>query len=104
MKLWLEVLFYSGVGSACMVVKDIVGTICTDAVANGRHRLAGNMDGIGDVVGIVLASFSGVQLIHLGWQGWLGIIPIGITGKHVTQHAVKWSHQNIQPESEIPTN
>jgi len=94
-KLWLEVLFYSGVGSACMVVKDIVGTICTDAVANGRHRLAGNMDGIGDVVGIVLASFSGVQLIHLGWQGWLGIIPIGITGKFVTQRAVKWSHKNI---------
>ena len=95
MKLWLEVLFYSGVGSACMVVKDIVGTIYTDAVANGRHRLAGNMDGIGDVVGIVLASFSGVQLIHLGWKGCLGIIPIGITGKYVTQRAVKWSHKNI---------
>jgi len=103
-----------------MVIKDIVGTIYTDAVSNGRHKLAGNMDGIGDIVGIVLASFSGVgigdivgivlasfsgvQLVHLGWQGWLGIIPIGITGKHVTQHAVKWSHQNIQPESEIPTN
>ena len=78
MRIWLDVLFYSVIGSACMVIKDIVG--------------------------IVLASFSGVQLVHLGWQGWLGIIPIGITGKHVTQHAVKWSHQNIQPESEIPTN
>jgi len=81
-----------------MVVKDIVGTVYTDAVANGKAKLAGNMDGIGDIVGIVLASFSGVQLIHLGWMGWLGIIPIGITGKYVTQHAVKWSHENITEE------
>ena len=91
MHVWLEVLFYSAIGSVCMVVKDVVGTVLVDAIANGKHKLAGNMDGIGDIVGIVLASFSGVQLVHLGWQGWLGIIPIGITGKHVTQHAVKWS-------------
>ena len=104
MRIWLDVLFYSGLGCACMVIKDVVGTILTDAVANGKAKLAGNMDGIGDIVSIVLASCSGVQLIHLGWKGWLGIIPIGITGKYVTQHAVKWSHQNIQPESEIPTN
>ena len=98
MKTFLEVLFYSAVGSGCMVAKDITGTVYTDAVANGKAKLAGNMDGIGDIVGIVLASFSGVQLIHLGWMGWLGIIPIGITGKYVTQHAVKWSHENITEE------
>lgn len=95
MTVWADVALYSGIGSACMVVRDIVGTILTDAVANGRHKLAGNMDGISDVVNIILASYSGVQLIHLGWQGWLGILPIGITGKYVTQHAVKWSHANI---------
>ena len=95
MKIWLDVLLYSGIGSVCMVVRDVVGTILTDAVANGRHKLAGNMDGISDIANIILASFSGVQLIHLGWQGWLGIIPIALTGKFATQHAVKWSHRNI---------
>jgi len=95
MHIWFEVLGYSAVGCACMVVKDVVGTVLVDAIANGKHKLAGNMDGIGDIVGIVLASFSGVQLIHLGWKGWLGIIPIGLTGKFTTQYATKWSDENI---------
>ena len=81
-----------------MLFRSIVGTILVDAIANGKHRLAGNMDGIGDAVNIILASFSGVQLIHLGWQGWLGIIPIALTGKFVTQHSVKWSAENIKED------
>jgi hypothetical protein len=96
MRIWLQVLFYSGIGCLAMVLKDLTSTIYTDAVANGRAKLAGNMDGIGDYVNIILASFSGVQLIHLGWRGWVGIIPIGIVGKYTTQHAVKWSAKNIK--------
>ena len=83
-----------------MVAKDILGTILTDAVANGRAKLAGNMDGLSDLVSIVLASFSGVQLVKLGWAGWLGILPIGVVGKYVTQHTVKWSHKNMKSELE----
>ena len=98
MKVWLEVLFYSGIGSACMVVKDVVGTILVDAIANGKHKLAGNLDGILDLASIVLSAFSGVNLIHLGWRGWLGILPIAIVGKLVTQRSVKWSHANIEQE------
>ena len=33
-------------------------------------------------------------------MGWLGILPIGIVGKYVTQHAVKWSHKNMKSELE----
>jgi hypothetical protein len=96
----LQASLYSLLGCACMVVKDIVGTVLTDAIANGRHKLAGNMDGIGDVVGIVLASCSGVQLMHLGWIGWLFILPIGLVGKITTERATKWSDENIKGEDE----
>ena len=96
MKIWLDVLFYSAVGSACMLVKDVVGTILVDAIANGKAKLAGNMDGLSDVANIILASFSGVQLVHLGWPGWVGMIPIALVGKYTTQHSVRWSDKNIQ--------
>jgi len=81
-----------------MIARDILATILTDAIANGKHKLAGNMDGLSDVVNIVLASFSGVELIHLGWRGWLGIIHIGIVGKITTERATKWSSENIKEE------
>jgi len=81
-----------------MVIRDILATVLTDAIANGKHKLAGNMDGASDIVNIILASYSGVQLIHLGWRGWLGIIPIGIVGKFTTERATKWSHENIKEE------
>jgi len=82
-----------------MIARDILATILTDAIANGKHKLAGNMDGLSDVVNIVLASFSGVELIHLGWRGWLGILPIGLIGKITTERASKWSHENVQEEN-----
>jgi hypothetical protein len=100
MKVWLDVLLYSTIGSVCMVAKDVVGTILVDAIANGKARLAGNMDAISDVANIVLASFSGVELIHLGWRGCIGILPIALTGKFVTQHSVKWSDKNIHDDGE----
>ena len=99
MHVWLHVLLYSTIGCLAMVAKDVTSTIYTDAVANGRHKLAGNMDGLNDYVNIILASFSGVELIHLGWRGWLGILPIGLVGKYTTQHAVKWSAKNIKEEA-----
>ena len=101
MNIWLEVLFYSAVGSVCMLIKDLVGTILVDAIANGKAKLAGNMDGILDCASMVLSAFSGVNLIGLGWRGWLGIIPIALVGKYTTQHSVRWSHENIQQEPEV---
>jgi len=82
-----------------MVARDILATVLTKAIAEGRHKLAGNMDGLSDVVNIILASFSGVELIHLGWRGWLGILPIGLIGKITTERASKWSHENVQEEN-----
>jgi len=95
---FLHVALYSVLGSVCMIAKDVTGTLYTDAVSNGKAKLAGWMDALKDYAEIVLASYSGVQLIHLGWAGWLGIIPIGITGYFATLHSVKWSHKNITEE------
>lgn len=95
MHTWLLVLLYSGIGSVCMILRDVLNTVLTKAISQGRHKLAGNMDGFSDIVNIVLASFSGVQLIHLGWRGWLGILPIGLVGKLTTEHATKWSQENL---------
>lgn len=100
MTTFIKVLYYAGIGCICMFAKDILGTVLTDAIANGKHKLAGHMDGLSDVVNIVLASYSGVQLIHLGWRGWLGILPIGVVGKYTTQHAVKWTHANMKSDLE----
>lgn len=93
---WLKVLYYSGVGCLAMIVRDILGTVLTDAVANGKHKLAGNLDAVSDYVNIILASYSGYQLTHMGWQGWVGVLPIGVVGKYATQHATKWSHENLE--------
>jgi len=49
----------------------------------------------------VLSAFSGVNLIALGWQGWLGILPIALVGKYTTQHTVKWSARNITEEEHV---
>jgi hypothetical protein len=98
MHTWLLVLFYSGIGCIAMVARDILATVLTKAIAEGKHKLAGNMDGLSDIVNIVLAAFSGVNLIHLGWPGWLGILPIGLVGKLTTERASKWSHENVQEE------
>ncbi len=99
MQTLLEVLYYSLIGCICMVARDVLATVLTGAIANGHHKLAGNMDGLSDIVNIILASYSGVQLIHLGWMGWLGILPIGLVGKITTEKATKWSHENIKEQS-----
>jgi hypothetical protein len=95
MKVWLDVLLYSGIGMVCMFFRDILATVLTAAIAKGHHKLAGNMDGISDIINIILAAYSGVQLIKLGWPGWIGILPIGIVGKFTTEIATKWQHKNI---------
>jgi hypothetical protein len=100
MKTFLDVIYYSFVGCFCMFFKDWLGTVLIDAISNGKHKLAGNMDGLLDIVSIILSAFSGVHLIALGWPGWVGIIPIGLVGKLTTENATKWSHKNIKEEPE----
>ena len=56
----LEVLFYSAIGSLCMIAKDVTGTLYTDAVSNGKAKLAGRMDALKDYAEIILLS-----LIHI---------------------------------------
>lgn len=100
MHVWLEVAFYSAIGSACMMVKDLAGTVLIDAIANGRARLAGNLDGLLDIVSIMLNAYSGVHLLHYGWRGMIGLLPIALVGKLTTEHSVKWSAKNItEPDS-----
>jgi hypothetical protein len=100
MNTWTDVLFYSAIGSASMIGKDMVGTILMDAIANGKAKLAGACDFALDWLSIIVSAFSGVRLLDMGAKGWIGVIPIAIAGGATTYHTVKWSHKNIKPEEE----
>jgi cadmium resistance protein CadD (predicted permease) len=81
-----------------MLGKDVAGTILVDAISNGKDKLAGNLDGVLDVVNVVLYGFSGANLLSYGWRGFLGLIPIALTGKYTTQHSVRWSRKHIKED------
>jgi len=95
-----QIVFYSAIGSVCMLVKDMVGTILVDAISNGKAKLAGFCDFLLDWASIILAAYSGVNLIERGFWGWMGIIPIALVGGFTTYHTVQWTHENIKPEEE----
>jgi hypothetical protein len=96
-----DIVGYSAVGSACMLAKDMLGTILVDSISNGKAKLAGTCDFFLDWVSIILAAYSGVNLVQRGIWGWVGILPIAIVGGFTTYHTVQWSHENIQPEEEV---
>jgi len=90
----------SVVGCIGMAVMDTVGTILVRAINAGRGNLAGMMDAIGDLAKMSVLSIAAVRLTtHYGWWGWLGIIPILITGFLVTRHATHLT-SGIEDEEE----
>jgi hypothetical protein len=78
-----------------MVVRDILNTVLTKSISQGKHKIAGWADGSSDIINIILNAGSGVHLIGMGWRGWVGIIPIGVTGKITTEKASKWSSEKL---------
>ena len=75
-----------------MAVMDSVGTVLVKAVSAGRGNLAGSMDAVGDLAKITILSVAATRLTsNYGIWGWLGVVPILITGFFVTKHATKLS-------------
>jgi len=86
------IIGYSLVGCIGMAVMDSVGTVLVKAVSAGRGNLAGSMDAVGDLAKITILSVAATRLTsNYGIWGWLGVLPILITGFFVTKHATKLS-------------
>ena len=84
-----------------MAIMDTVGTVLVRAINAGRGNLAGAMDAIGDLAKMTVLSIAAVRLTsHYGWLGWLGIIPILITGFLVTRHATHLT-ADIEDEEDV---
>jgi uncharacterized membrane protein YjfL (UPF0719 family) len=86
------IIGYSLVGCIGMAVMDFVGTVLVKAVSAGRGNLAGSMDAVGDLAKITILSVAATRLTsNYGIWGWLGVLPILLTGFFVTKHATKLS-------------
>ena len=86
------IILYSFIGSVGMAIMDSVGTVLVKAITAGRGTLAGSMDAIGDAAKMSVLSVASVRLTSdYGAWGWLGILPILLTGFFVTKHSVQLS-------------
>lgn len=98
---WLHILAYSALGCLGMAIQDTVGVTLVKAIGAGRAVLAGLCDVAADVAKIVILSVSGVELTHaFGWKGYVGVVPILVTGFVVTFHATRLSAR-IVDEDEV---
>ena len=80
---WLSLL-----GCVGMAILDATGTVMVKAISTGKGWLAGLCDAIADLSKITVLSVSSVDLTHkFGAWGFIGVIPIAITGFLVTAHA-----------------
>jgi len=83
-----HIVWLSFVGCLGMAVLDTTGTIMVKAISTGKGWLAGLCDAIADLSKITVLSISSVDLTHkFGIKGFIGVIPIAITGFLVTAHA-----------------
>ena len=83
------IVAYSVLGCIGMAIMDSVGTVLVKAINAGRGTLAGSMDAIGDAAKMSVLSVASVKLTSdYGVWGWVGVIPILITGFVVTKHSV----------------
>ena len=91
---------YAVLGCIGMAVMDSVGTVLVRAISAGKGNLAGAMDALGDLAKITILSVAATRLTSdYGWWGWLGVVPILITGFFVTKHATHLS-DSIEDEDQ----
>ena len=91
---------YAVLGCIGMAVMDSVGTVLVRAISAGKGNLAGAMDALGDLAKITILSVAATRLTSdYGWWGWLGVLPILVTGFFATKHATHLS-DNIEDEDQ----
>jgi hypothetical protein len=93
---WIAGLF-TLVALSClaMVGCDFFGVLLMTGSARGQEDIAGLGDVGGDFFGkYVLAGWSGGTLTHgHGWEGWICIIPILVTGFFTTKYTTRWARR-----------
>ena len=105
MSTWLHIAAYSLLGCVGMAIQDTVGVTLVKAIGAGRALLAGACDAAADIAKIAIMSISGVELTRsFGWRGYLGILPILVTGFVVTFHATRLSAKIVNVEEEAATD
>ena len=91
---------YAVLGCIGMAVMDSVGTVLVRAISAGKGNLAGAMDALGDLAKITILSVAATRLTSdYGWWGWLGVLPILVTGFFATKHATHLS-DSIEDEDQ----
>ena len=78
-----------------MVGCDFFGVLLGVGEARGQEDVAGIGDVGGDFFGkYVLAGWSGGTLTHgHGWEGWVCIVPILVTGFFTTKYVTRWARR-----------
>lgn len=85
-----------------MVGCDFFGVLLGVGEARGQEDIAGMGDVGGDFFGkFLLAGWAGSTLTHgNGWEGWLCIVPILVTGFFTTKYVTRWA-KRIKVRSDI---
>jgi Zn-dependent protease with chaperone function len=79
-----------------MAARDAISTLLTRAESRGKHWLAGGLDSLGDIAGVLSTVFGAGEIIVHGW-GWrsLEILSVMVVVSFVgttfwTWFAAKW--------------
>jgi hypothetical protein len=98
---WISIAGYSVLGVIGMAIQDAVSVTLIKAIDTGKAMLAGICDAISDIARIAIMSISGVELTSkFGWKGFIGVIPILITGFFVTYHSTKATSKMVNEKEE----
>ena len=85
-----------------MVGCDFFGVLLGVGEARGQEDVAGIGDVGGDFFGkYVLAGWSGSHLTDHGWEGWVCIVPILVTGFFTTKYVTRWARRIKQRHVEV---
>lgn len=80
-----------------MLVRDVLGTCLMLATSVRKHKLAGHFDGLSDFATLILYSGAGGDLVHnYGTKGYLGLIPVAVTGDLTTRFSTKYGDRIME--------
>ena len=76
-----------------MIFKDAVGITMQIAEARGNAKLSSALNPLGTIAQVAFFSFGAVQLLHFGWVGVLGLIPVLIIDTIDGYFFTKWGRK-----------
>jgi hypothetical protein len=76
-----------------MIFKDAVGITMQIAEARGNAKLSAMLNPLGTIAQVAFFSFGAVQLLHYGWRGVLGLVPVLIIDTIDGFYFTKWGRK-----------